>query len=178
MSQHYSDPQRESDPHALPDIETFKLTASECACMDEDAVWEAQKRFPLMHMNSRDRDKAIEWIIAEYGITGGWFWHSCFPGCMPDGPPIGPFDTEALALADAQQGSELSDEREMRATARYVWAIPLASRGFIPISEERNPVHWYIEDFATGRIADTKPYATKQDAEAAARAFGWIVEGS
>ena len=33
----------------------------------------------------------------------GWYWWSCFPGCMPDGEePNGPFDTEAEALAAAQ----------------------------------------------------------------------------
>lgn len=34
----------------------------------------------------------------------GWYWWSCFPGCLPDGDPIGPFNTEAEALADAQEG--------------------------------------------------------------------------
>jgi hypothetical protein len=32
----------------------------------------------------------------------GWYWWSCFPGCLPDSDPMGPFDTEAEALADAQ----------------------------------------------------------------------------
>lgn len=39
---------------------------------------------------------------AAQGITGGWYWHSCFPGCLPDGEPFGPFKTRAEALADAQ----------------------------------------------------------------------------
>ena len=33
---------------------------------------------------------------------GGWYWWSCFPGCLPDSDPVGPFDTEAKALSDAQ----------------------------------------------------------------------------
>jgi hypothetical protein len=33
----------------------------------------------------------------------GWYWLACFPGCMPDGDPFGPFKTEADAIADAQE---------------------------------------------------------------------------
>lgn len=32
----------------------------------------------------------------------GWYWWLCFPGCLPDSDPVGPFETEAEALADAQ----------------------------------------------------------------------------
>jgi hypothetical protein len=35
-------------------------------------------------------------------LESGWYWWSCFPGCLPDGEPNGPFATEAEALADAQ----------------------------------------------------------------------------
>lgn len=59
MAQHYSDSKRESDPHALPDIETFRTEL-------------------------------------------GWYYWYCFPGCLPDSDPMGPFDTEAEALADAR----------------------------------------------------------------------------
>lgn len=31
----------------------------------------------------------------------GWYWWACFPSCIPDGEPEGPFATEAEALADA-----------------------------------------------------------------------------
>jgi hypothetical protein len=31
----------------------------------------------------------------------GWFWRACFPGCLPDGEPFGPFPTEAAAENDA-----------------------------------------------------------------------------
>jgi len=100
--QAYSNPERENDPYALPDVEVFELTAYEAVQHDEDLMWEASKRFPLMHMNSHDWDKAIEWAVKESDATGGWFWWSCFPGHLPDGPAIGPFATQAEALADAQ----------------------------------------------------------------------------
>ena len=31
----------------------------------------------------------------------GWYWWPCHPGCLPDGLPIGPFDTEEEAEKDA-----------------------------------------------------------------------------
>ena len=104
MSQHYSDPDRESDPHALPDIEVFELNAREVAEGQEDLIWEYMKRheFRLAAMNSRDREKMFDAMIEEEGITGGWYWWSCFPGCLPDGCPNGPFTSRAEALADAQ----------------------------------------------------------------------------
>lgn len=37
----------------------------------------------------------------------GWYWQACFPGCLPDGEPNGPFDTEELAIADAQGDSDV-----------------------------------------------------------------------
>jgi hypothetical protein len=72
--QAYSDPSRESDPHALPDVEVFYHNA--CPINDPMASYEA-----------------------------GWYYWYCFPGCMPDSDPIGPFATEAEALAAAQDQS-------------------------------------------------------------------------
>ena len=44
------------------------------------------------------------WEVSEQGehITlEGWYWQACFPGCLPDGEPFGPFQTEEEAMADA-----------------------------------------------------------------------------
>lgn len=76
MAQGYSDPEREALPHALPDVETFYVDDGEQT--DENGE-------PL---------------------AAGYYWQACFPGCLPDGEPVGPFDTEAEALADAQDGAE------------------------------------------------------------------------
>lgn len=78
MSQHYSDPSRESDLHALPNIETFYHDAADPECMGNGDMEDGP-------------------------LPTGWYWWSCFPGCLPDGDPIGPFDTEAEAIADAQE---------------------------------------------------------------------------
>lgn len=64
MSQHYSDPKRETFTHL--DVE----------------------------------------MKSEQYHGPGWYWWSCFPGCLPDGDPMGPFATEAEALADARSGIE------------------------------------------------------------------------
>jgi len=43
-------------------------------------------------------------IEDEYGRPDldKWYYWSCFPGCLPDSDPIGPFDTSAEAYHDAQ----------------------------------------------------------------------------
>ena len=70
----HSDPARADEAHALPNIEVFEVSAREA---------ERRVFFPE--------------------LTGaGWYWWACFPGCLPDGPPQGPFTTEAAAVADAQ----------------------------------------------------------------------------
>jgi hypothetical protein len=33
----------------------------------------------------------------------GWYWHACFPGCLADGEPSGPFDSEHDAIEDARK---------------------------------------------------------------------------
>lgn len=66
MTQVYSNPERESDPHALPDVEVFYIG-------DCDGEYPA-----------------------------GWYWQACFPGCLPDSEPMGPFETECAAIEDAQ----------------------------------------------------------------------------
>ena len=68
--QAYSDPSREKDLHALPDLEVFYIANTE---------------------------------VADHGgLEKGWYWWSCFPGCMPDSEANGPFDTQEEALEDAR----------------------------------------------------------------------------
>lgn len=72
MTQHYSNPERANDPHAIPNIEVFYMDGTDYVDTHGD------------------------------GPKPGWYWHPCFPGCLPDGEPSGPFETEEKALADAQ----------------------------------------------------------------------------
>lgn len=32
----------------------------------------------------------------------GWYWWACFPGCLPDGEPDGPYRTSYLAYVAAR----------------------------------------------------------------------------
>ena len=90
MAQHYSNPSRAELAHSLPDLEVFYLSTAEIAqikrdngavCADDD-------------LNDDD--------LACYSGGKGWYYWFCFPGCLPDSEPVGPFATEADALADAQ----------------------------------------------------------------------------
>ena len=84
MAQFYFDVTRENDPHALPDGEVFYA--------DEGELWDETNPFFC------DQDCQPN--------APGWYYWSCFPGCLPDGDPIGPFETEDEALADAREGME------------------------------------------------------------------------
>ena len=77
--QAYSDPSRETDPHALPDIEVFYAKSGELS-----------------------NDGMGDYSDIEEPSEAGWYYWFCFPGCLPDSDPIGPFDTEEQALQDAQ----------------------------------------------------------------------------
>lgn len=43
-------------------------------------------------------------------VKSGWYWWSCFPGCIPDGDQNGPFPTAEGAYLDAMEGSGSSDD--------------------------------------------------------------------
>ena len=115
--QAYSDSKRTSNPYSLPDVEVFQLTAQEVASQDEDLVYEYMKRkkFRFAGVNSRNHDAMLDAMAKEEGITGGWYWRTCLPGCVPDSSAFGPFNTRAEALADAQEnarGRERGRERQ------------------------------------------------------------------
>ena len=93
--QAYSDPRRETEPMALPNVEIWQSNMCECpecgeTCCYQDAVQCACPECGRIFKAEKTGD--------------GWFYWFCFPGCLPDGDPVGPFDTEDEALADAQEG--------------------------------------------------------------------------
>jgi hypothetical protein len=105
VSQHYSDPKRANDPHALPDLDTFEVT-------QHTPTYECPLCSPLgVHRHDDDDDEeACDSSHAANHV--GWYWQSCFPGCLPDGEPNGPFATEEEALADARNGMDDDDDDE------------------------------------------------------------------
>lgn len=77
----YTNPEREHEVNALPNAEAFEWTEADAArhdpyCTGDESDW---RNYP------------------------GWYWWPCFPGCLPDGEPIGPFDSQADAIASAQE---------------------------------------------------------------------------
>lgn len=110
MSQHYSDPKRASDPHALPNVETFRMAYADCPyCTTtncEDGLGD-------YHCDSCQRGRK-GYTAKDSTMTGiGWFYWYCFPGCLPDSDPFGPFDTEEDARLDmAEQWDGWDDESE------------------------------------------------------------------
>lgn len=103
--QFYSDPSREKEKWSLPDCEAFTMTAEEFAETMQDEIYNLMKRkeFRLASMNSRVREKMIETLIEENAIKGGWFYWFCFPGCLPEGDPMGPFATYGDAVKACQE---------------------------------------------------------------------------
>jgi hypothetical protein len=85
MTQFYTDPTRENDPHALPDAEAFHVAKG------DDAIKFARDVFDEPNDG-----------LDEYA---GWWWWSCQPGCLPYSEPDGPFDTEAAAIGHARRVS-------------------------------------------------------------------------
>ena len=75
----YSDPTRADDPMTLSDIEVFHRD-------------EAENTPDTVFWNEDDAEP--------YGT--GWYWWTCFPGCLPDSEPFGPYATEAAAIEAAQ----------------------------------------------------------------------------
>ena len=60
------------------------------------------------------KHKQVDASCHECGMTGsfevffatkGWYWWACWPGCLPDSEPSGPYATHAEAVAAANSGS-------------------------------------------------------------------------
>lgn len=56
----------------------------------------------------------VYWEPGLYGedmdLAPGWYWRACFPGCLPDGDPVGPFATSRQALEAADEWHPEFDE--------------------------------------------------------------------
>jgi hypothetical protein len=75
----YSNTDREADAYALPDVEVF------------------------YHNGTRDTPGDC-WADSDgEPMPSGWYYWFCFPGCMPDSDPFGPFLSEQAALDDCRE---------------------------------------------------------------------------
>jgi hypothetical protein len=98
MPYYYTDPKRESEPGALPDVEIFYDYY--CRCPHCDAVLHGAVCESCSFCSSNTRfdcpspDQRAFWYA--YGL----------PGCLWDSDPVGPFGTEAEALEAARGASD------------------------------------------------------------------------
>ena len=96
MPYHYTDKARESDPNALPDVEVFgPETQGECDHCTSGAMFVEDDQ----HCDSCSGGRIVATDEA------GYFYAYGFPGCLCDSAPVGPFNTEAAALADARESA-------------------------------------------------------------------------
>lgn len=49
----------------------------------------------------------IIYIDTDPEFSPGFYWQSCFPGCLPDSDPVGPFENYESALLDARSNDGL-----------------------------------------------------------------------
>lgn len=90
MPQVYSNPQREAEEYALPDCEVF---------------FHQHAKRELCALNAGYKAELYgECVLDEEGdcLGTGWYYWSCFPGCLPGGDPFGPYDTQEIAIADCR----------------------------------------------------------------------------
>lgn len=92
--QAYSDPSREKEPYALPDIEIFHRARGE-VWRDERTGEQCEEPSALDAFDGKAEP-----------CGGGWYWRSCFPGCLPDSDANGPLATPEEALEDARSMNE------------------------------------------------------------------------
>lgn len=45
-------------------------------------------------------------LAKSFGTSPGWFWWTCECGCLPEGPPTGPFGTSYTAYRSALDGEK------------------------------------------------------------------------
>lgn len=82
MAYHYSDESREKTFTSLPDVEVF---------------------YQSEENNTADYFASNGVGIDPSPIPVGWNYAFGFPGCLWDSDPVGPFDSEAEALAAARE---------------------------------------------------------------------------
>lgn len=100
MSQAYSNPDRKHEPHVLPDIEVFFMSTNDFRRADS-STW----MYEYLRNQCGPKPDIAELSQQAASLKGYYYW-SCFPGCLPDSDPNGPFKTKAEALADAQSNND------------------------------------------------------------------------
>lgn len=66
--------------------------------LEEAKVFDSEAGYHRFHAEDGSEFGSFEIFWAE-----GWYWHACFPGCMPDGDASGPFASSRQAMYDADE---------------------------------------------------------------------------
>jgi hypothetical protein len=101
MSYIHSDPSRENDVNATPDVEIFPTNVAICT----NQHCEARSEYDKDDWGNRTKGlKPCPICGHDRKRTGerSWFYAFGFPGCIWDSVPIGPFDSFDEAVADAR----------------------------------------------------------------------------
>lgn len=120
MGQFYTNPKRESNPYALPDAEVFEVSANRNLRKDFDYNCECgylvcsacDRAIYPMEADNETGESPMTYCCSAEALSPGWYWWACFPGCLPDSEPNGPFDTREAAIADAQEDCEDYEDDE------------------------------------------------------------------
>jgi hypothetical protein len=79
----------------------IRLERNGAVCPDCETMDDRETIPPGMEVFYRTlaENEAYEWFDDEGDVYGeGWYYWACFPGCLPDSDPIGPFETEEEAI--------------------------------------------------------------------------------
>jgi DNA-directed RNA polymerase subunit RPC12/RpoP len=109
MAQFFSNPKRETAPYAMPDAEAWRAEVYRFDC----------ETCGDMLLHEGEVDAATDGVqcpscqgnrgtLVRTGEKKWWAWF-CFPGCMPESEPFGPFDSEKQAIDYVR---DLEDVRE------------------------------------------------------------------
>jgi len=65
-----------------------------------NGTYEEYGSFEVFWFDAEDED--ID-AYMENKASSGWYWRSCFPGCMPDSEKVGPFASSSQAYDNANE---------------------------------------------------------------------------
>lgn len=83
-------------------IEFFHQSASDFLTAD-DGSWNQDRLNEACSPDPEEPEGNRIEREREAAELAGYYWWTCFPGCLPEGDPMGPFKTEAEAIEDAAQ---------------------------------------------------------------------------
>ena len=106
MSYEYSDKSRESDAHALPDVEVFQAYSHQCEDCSEGPIPLSPDYYGLVYVKGACPTCGGTVRCTD---TKMHHWYAFgFPGCLWDSDPAGPFDTYEQALTEARESAGYS----------------------------------------------------------------------